>query len=84
MMVIQAEQEEQEMFATDGCVIPTITTREYVVTFDAKCEHCKIRGGQFTVRAEDDASARRFGETWLLQGSMRGQTVITSVTEAVQ
>ena len=68
------------MFATDGCVIPTIRTREYTVTFEAKCEHCKIRHAEITIDATDADSARSFAEKWLLQGPMRGQTIVTGVT----
>ena len=69
------------LFAEDGCVIPTIRTQEYTVTFEAKCEHVKIRRAEITIRAETTDAAREYAEDWLRLGSLRGQTVITGVEE---
>lgn len=69
------------LFAPDGCVIPNIPTREYVVTFTAKCEHTKIRSAQYVIRDESIESARAFAAKWLHLNSLRGQTVVAEVTE---
>lgn len=69
------------LFAPDGCVVPTIPTREYTVTFTRKCEHTKIVAASVVIRDTDAKSAHDFAEKWLLQGPLRGQTVVAEVTQ---
>lgn len=59
----------------DGCIIPNIRTRHYVVYLAPKCEHTKVRGAYVAVDAEDADSAlnyvaRMYGSQILIANSV--------------
>jgi len=66
------------MFATDGCVLPNIVTREFIVFLGPKCKHTKIKAGAIVLSAECAADAARFVANWL----RIPQTVIVKVIPA--
>lgn len=51
------------LFAPDGCAIPNIRTKEYLLVFAPPCEHKKIRDSTIIIRAESEPSARRYATT---------------------
>lgn len=65
------------LFAEDGCAAPNIATRDYRLTFTAKCGHGKIRSAEIIISAPSEADALHYAATWL-HGVMKN-TVLTGV-----
>lgn len=53
------------LFASDGCVKPSIRTTDYAVFTRARCEHVKVRGAVFIIAAQTPADAISFAARWL-------------------
>jgi hypothetical protein len=47
----------------DGCVIPNIRTKNYLVYFAPKCEHTKLRGAYIGIVAESADAAQMYALT---------------------
>ena len=69
------------LFAQDGCVTPNIRTRDYRITFAAKCEHKKIRYAEIVISAPSQEDALLYAQEWLGQGVFR-QVEIVAIGEA--
>jgi hypothetical protein len=61
----------------DGCIIPNIRLRHFLVYFAPKCEHAKLRGAHIGLDAETANDAIEYARKWI----RLAQLTPVSVTE---
>jgi hypothetical protein len=66
----------------DGCIVPNIPTRNYIVYMAPKCEHKKVRGAYVAIRAENADAALEYAGTWIRMSGLCVQSVTDMTDEA--
>jgi hypothetical protein len=61
---------------SDGCIVPNIPVRHFVVYMAPKCDHTKLRGAYVAVDAENSDAAFIYASRWIRLAGLTPQDVI--------
>jgi hypothetical protein len=63
----------------DGCIIPNIPVKHFVVYLAPKCEHSKLRGAYIAIDAPDKEDALLYASRWII-----GSLVVREAIEVTE